>query len=116
MEPRKRKIYKYFAVPCGSSVIIYRTVGTLRLVKSILRLPKLPDSPRYYIDGTVNKGTIFSQLCYTGGSLVGTIDNRTYTRRIGTTPFKITRLNLAQKRAVQKLLEEIANERPEYID
>lgn len=113
MEPRKKKVFKYYAVPCGSNVAIYRTTGALVRVKSILRLPKFPGSPKYHVEsGALNRGAIFSQLCYTGASLQGTLTAKEFYQTTGLyTYHDVTKLNLAQKRAIRKFLEDQDNER-----
>lgn len=107
MEPHKKKVFKYFAVRIGNGVVIRRAIGPVEQVRSILKLPKLPSSPRRLEDGQYNEGVTFEQMCYTGGTIIGVIPIRLFQQKLGIATYthKLIKLNLAQKRAVKALLE-----------
>lgn len=107
MEPRKKKVFKYFATRVGGGVVIRRTLGTLERVRSTLKVPRLTGSPRMLEDGRYNEGITFRQICITGGTIVGVIDLRIYAAKIGTVPTtdSVVKLTLTQKRAVKAILE-----------
>lgn len=106
MEPRKRKVYKYYAYRCGSGVVIMKTLDKISRIKSTVRLPKLSGSPRYLEDGRPNEGVVFTQMCYTGGTIVGVIPVNIYSNKVGYASVTVpTRLTVIQKRVVKALLE-----------
>jgi hypothetical protein len=107
---RKPKIYRYYAIKQSIySVVIQRSFTQITKVKCTLTVPRLLDSPATLDDGTPNKGIKISQVCYTGGEIVGTMSSALFTQKVG--PIlkyleygSCVRLTSEQKKIVKELL------------
>ena len=63
----------YYAILDGQTVFVRKSVRKPSVSICTLRIPKLPNSPTYNEDGSLNRGTVMYQKVFSGGELVGTI-------------------------------------------
>lgn len=105
---RKPRIYRYYAIKQGSSVLIRRSFTPITRVHCTVTVPRMPTSPAYLDDGTPNKGIKISQVCYTGGEIVGSITLRLFEQKVTTLRYveqqHCVRLTPEQKKIVKDLL------------
>lgn len=79
---RKPRIYRYYAMKDINSVVIRRSFTPISRVRCTVTIPKMPNSPNYLDDGSINTGVKISQVCYTGGEIVAILPLQLFEQKV----------------------------------
>lgn len=106
---RKPKIYRYYAIKQGNSVLIRRSFSEITKIRCTLTVPRMLESPTTLDDGMPNKGIKISQVCYTGGEVAGILPRVLFNQKVTDLRYaeegSCLRLTPTQKKTVKDLLE-----------